>query len=94
MTRRVIRVDGSEELHDRPVTMRQALNLISADTADTVALKHLGRPLQVMIVDDTGMVDGKPANPKATALYHANCRPGNPYSIHGDVLVTFDGDFA
>jgi hypothetical protein len=94
MTRRVIRVDGTETALNEPVSMRQIGQLIGADTLDTVMLKHLGRPLQVMVVDDTGMVDGKPVNQKATELYHANCRPGNPYSIHGDVVIVFDKDFA
>lgn len=92
--RRVIRVDGTEEPLPHAVTMRRALDLIGADTIDTVSLKHLGHPLQVMLVDDVGMVDGKPINAKATELYHANCRPGNPYSIHGDVVVVYDEDFA
>jgi len=94
VARRVIRVDGTEEQLPHAITMRQALDLIGADTIDTVALKNLGVPLRVMLVDDVGMIDGKPINAKATALYHANTRPGNPHSIHGDVVVLFDEDFA
>lgn len=94
VARRVIRVDGTEEPLPHAITMRRALDLIGADAIDTVSLKHLGRPLQVMLVDDVGMIDGKPINAKATALYRANTRPGNPYSIHGDVVVLFDEDFA
>jgi hypothetical protein len=48
----------------------------------------------VMMVDDTGMIDGKPINPKATELYRGVCRPGTPYSIHGDVAIVNDEDFA
>jgi hypothetical protein len=51
-------------------------------------------PETVMLVDDTGMIDGKPINPKATALYHAICRPGTMFSIHGDVAIASDRDFA
>jgi hypothetical protein len=40
------------------------------------------------------MCDGKPVNPKATALYHAICKPGTLHSIHGDVAIVHDGDFA
>ncbi|MCD6674888.1 MAG: hypothetical protein LT106_18800 [Burkholderiaceae bacterium] len=93
MARRIIRVDGNEEALPQPVSMRQILSLIGADCADTVILKHLGRPLQVMVVDDTGAVDGKPVNAKATALYHANCRPGTAHPICGDVAIVFDKDF-
>lgn len=94
VARRVIRVDGTEEQLPHAITMRRALDLIGADTIDTVSLKHLGGPLQVMLVDDAGMIDDKPINQKATALYHANSRAGNPHSIHGDVVVLFDEDFA
>ena len=40
------------------------------------------------------MVDGKPVNPKATELYRAICIPGTMASIHGDVAIVWDGDFA
>jgi hypothetical protein len=68
--------------------------MIGADMIDTVVLRHLGHPVQVMIVDDTGMIDGKPVNVKATELYHANCHPGTTHQIHGDVVVVPDDDFA
>lgn len=92
--RRIIRVDGTEEPLDGKRSMRQLLAAISADCIDCVQLRHLGRPTQVMLVDDTGMVGGKPVNPKATELYHANCRPGTTSPICGDVAVVFDEDFA
>jgi hypothetical protein len=47
-----------------------------------------------MIVDDTGMIDHKPVNAKATELYRAKCNPGTPFSIHGDVAIVNDADFA
>lgn len=87
----VIRVDGSKEQHDVPKGgLRPIGKLIGVDTFDTVNLRD-GR---VMLVDDTGMIDGKPVNPEATKLYHGICRPGNPHSIHGDVAIARDADFA
>jgi hypothetical protein len=35
-----------------------------------------------MFVDDTGMLDGKPVNAKATALYRAICKRGTEHQIH------------
>jgi hypothetical protein len=34
-----------------------------------------------------------PVNPKATALYHANCVAGTTHQIVGDVVITPDDDF-
>jgi hypothetical protein len=90
--RKLIRADGtSVELAPVSMTIH---TLIGADTLDSVNLRHLGRPAHVMLVDDTGMVDGKPANAEATKLYHANCRPGTTHPICGDVVVAPDEDFA
>jgi hypothetical protein len=36
----------------------------------------------------------KPVNALATALYHANCRPGTTHQIVGDVYVAPDSDWA
>jgi hypothetical protein len=36
----------------------------------------------------------KPVNPKATALYHATCKPGTTHQIVGDVAIVTDADFA
>lgn len=36
----------------------------------------------------------KPVNEAATALYHANCKPGTKHSILGDVVIVPDSDFA
>lgn len=94
LTRKLIRVDGTEQDLGGPVTIRQALQIISASTLDTVQLRHLGRPLHVMLVDDTGMVDGRAVNDKATKLYWANCRPGTTHPICGDVVIVPDEDFA
>lgn len=94
MTRRIIRVDGTEEALDRPHSMKELYRLMGCQLVDTVNLRHLGEPRQVMLVDDTGMIDRKPVNQKATALYHANCRPGVTAPICGDVAIVFDEDFA
>lgn len=36
----------------------------------------------------------KPVNFKATALYHANTKPGTTHQIVGDVIIVPDDDFA
>lgn len=89
----IIRVSGETEKMEI-WNKRQAFSIIGkhigADTFDTVNLRD-GR---VMIVDDTGMIDGKPVNPEATKLYHAICIPGTVHCIHGDVAIAIDKDFA
>jgi len=94
VTRKLIRVDGTEEELHGPHAIADVQLMIGASTLDTVTLRSWGHPLHVMLVDDTGMIDGKPVNARATELYHAQCRPGNPYSIHGDVVIVPDGDYA
>lgn len=91
---RIIRVDGSEE--GCPY-QRNIGELIGSRTGlvDTVVLRHLSKmndplSMQVMLVDDTAYNDDRPINPKATALYHANCVPGTTYPICGDVWVGYD----
>lgn len=92
--RKLIHVDGTEQDLPGPQTIDQICRLIGCDTIDVVRLRHLGDPVQVMCVDDTGLIDGKPVNPKATALYHQNCHPGVTNPICGDVAVVPDEDFA
>jgi hypothetical protein len=87
----VIRVDGTETLYEDKPTLRGTCAAIGCDCIDTVILDR--ENMVVMIVDDTGMVDGKPVNPKATALYHAICKPGTVWAIHGDVAIVNDKDF-
>lgn len=89
---KIIRVDGTETMHEGKPSIRGIQQFIGADCLDTVIIDRQNE--QVMIVDDTGMIDGKPANPKATALYHAICKPGTVHQIHGDVAIVNDGDFA
>lgn len=93
ITRKLIRVDGTEVELTGPHAIRDVAQMIGADSLDTVALRHMGSPLHVMMVDDAGMIDGRPVNVKATALYHANCVPGTTHPICGDVVVVPDGDF-
>lgn len=77
----IIRVDGTEEHVE--ANQRDIHTLIGADCMDGFSLRD-GR---YCYVDDTGMVDGKPMNEKATALYWGICRPGTTYPICGDVAI-------
>lgn len=86
----IVRINGAEEVHER-VSIREIERLIGASSLDTVILKH--RPTVVMLVDDTGMIDHRPVKSKATELYHAVCKPGTVYAIHGDVAIANDNDF-
>lgn len=93
---KVARVNGIiEVLLERP-TIRGICEAIGADTLDSVTLRDAqGRPSGVvMMVDDSGLIDGKPVNPAATKLYHSVCRPGTTHPICGDVAIVNDGDFA
>jgi hypothetical protein len=91
---RLIRVDGTDEVRPGRIGIREINRLISADGLDSVTLRrHGGYPTEIMMVDDTGMVDGKPVNPKATELYHSICKPGMVWAIHGDVVIVHDSDF-
>lgn len=87
----VIRTNGTEEDHEVVPrhSIRDINRLIKASTLDTVNLRD-GR---VMLVDDTGLIDGKPINPEATRLYHSVCRQGTTHPICGDVAIALDKDF-
>lgn len=93
----VIRCDGSQEektWSGGKATTRAIHAAIGCDCCDTVVLRKSKDMMEaeiVMMVDDTGMIDGKPVNPKATDLYHSVRR--TPYSIHGDVAIVNDADF-
>jgi hypothetical protein len=89
---RVILTDGTETVHPGRPVYKDILKIIGCDYLDTVTLNR--RDQTVMYVDDTGMIDGKPVNPKATALYHARCIPGTLHQIHGHVVIVNDKDFA
>ena len=70
---RIIRTDGTEILIEEKPNMDSILKAIGDECADTVCLDKQTRT-QIMVVDDTGMVDGKPVNSKATELYHSVCK--------------------
>lgn len=89
---KVIRVDGTETMHEEKVTLGKIYNAIGSESIDTVILDPTNE--QIMCVDDTGMLDCRPINEKATALYRAVCRPGTLGNIHGDVVIVNDADFA
>lgn len=88
----IIRSDGTREHHE--LSKHNLLNsvhqLIGAECCDSVNLRN-GK---VMMVDDTGMIDGKPINDEATKIYHEKCGGMTPNSIHGDVAIVVDKDFA
>ena len=91
-TFKVIRVNGAEETVAQRPTIDMVHAAIGCGCIDTV---QIDRPNQtVMLVDDTGLIDGKPVNRKATMLYRAVCRPGTLGTIHGDVAICNDEDFA
>jgi hypothetical protein len=89
---KVIRVDGTETIHEGKPSIAEICRLIGCVGLDTVTIDRKRRT--VMFVDDTGMIDRKPVNAKATALYRAICKPGTVHQIHGDVVIVNDGDFA
>lgn len=91
LARKIIRVDGTETLLDRPHTMHELHKLVGADSFDTVSMRDAGE--HVMLVDDLGHPNKLPVNPKATALYHSICRPGTTHTIRGDVVIVPDADY-
>jgi hypothetical protein len=88
---KVILVDGTETVHQGNPSIAEIQTIIGCDGLDTVTIDR--RLNTVMFVDDTGMMDRRPVNSKATSLYHSICRPGNPCSIHGHVVIVNDRDF-
>jgi hypothetical protein len=88
----IIRVDGTQTIHQGKISLAEIQHIISCDTLDTVTIDR--RRQTVMFVDDTGMLDGKPVNAKATALYHRVCRLGTVHQIHGDVVIASAGGLA
>lgn len=89
---KLIAVDGTETLFEEKPTIGGVQKAIGASCLDTVIIDR--RKMIVMMVDDTGMCDGKPVNPKATALYRSICRLGTLGEICGDVAIVNDGDCA
>lgn len=94
ITRKLIRADGTEEELIGPHALDDIKQMIGADSLDIVALRHLGEPLQVMIIDGAGHYRALPVNTKATGLYRANCIPSATQQIRGDAVIVPDSDFA
>jgi hypothetical protein len=88
----ILRVNGGREEHEvgKHILLDWIHRMIGASCCDTVNLPG-GK---VMLVDDTGLIDGKPENAAATAIYHSRCRPGTANPICGDVAIAEDADFA
>jgi hypothetical protein len=84
----LIRTDGQRSTFSRKLSIKEISQLIQADALDTVNLKDG----HVMMVDDTGKIDGKPENPYATILYHRVRNTEN--RIYGDVVIIWDEDYA
>lgn len=91
----LLREDGTQERYPVTPTFPLMAHLLRCESFDVVQIGKANTPSddQIMLVDDTSMLDGKPINPEATRLYHRLTRPDNPYSIHGDVIVAYDRDF-
>jgi hypothetical protein len=87
----ILRANGTREAHEvgRHILLEWIRRMIGAACLDTVNLRD-GR---VMLVDDSGLIDGRPENPAATALYHSVCIPGTTNPIAGDVAIALDADF-
>lgn len=95
--RKLILADGREREFESPQRMQAICRLIGADVTDSVWLKSMGEPRQVMILDDQGIERHRPKNAKASELYKAQLRPDVPEEravIYGDVFVCPDEDFA
>lgn len=76
----IIRVDGTEEHVEKEGDLAP---LIKADFLD----HFMKDRTHIVFVDDLGLHKRLPVNPKATAMYHAICRPGTTQPIVGDVMI-------
>lgn len=94
ITRRLLRADGTSEDLPTPVGTRDIARMIGAETLSSVVLKHMGRPLHVMMIDDAGVGKALPINREASKLYWLNCVPGTTHPIRGDAVIVPDEDFA
>ena len=91
--RHLIHADGFLQLISKGLSLNEIKQLIGADALDLVKLHEQGAPLRVMFVDDDGHAKGLPVNHRATAMYHANCRPGSDHVIRGAVVIVFENEF-
>jgi hypothetical protein len=90
-TWRIYRADGTQEEFTTKPSIRQVSSKLGYDTLDSVNLR--GNGPTIMMVCDTGMIDGLPSNAKANEFMQA-VNPGYPYPICGDVAILNDRDFA
>lgn len=90
----LLKTDGTSQEFElpKPIRIERIHDLIGCEIFDSVNLRD-GR---VMLVDDTGLIDGKPLNKEATKLYAGVCRPEvrDKLAIAGDVVICVDEDFA
>src|SRR5262245_30117441 len=81
----------------RPLPLEPGLHgireAIHCDTLDVVQIGRANGTDEIMLVDDSGALTGKPVNEKATELYHRICKPGTTWQIRGDVAIARDEDF-
>lgn len=90
---KVIRVDGSIEEKTGKPTLDLIHAAIGCHTIDCITLDH--ETMTLMAVDDEGLIDGRPINPKASVLYQEVCIPEarSQAVIAGDVAIINDEDF-
>jgi hypothetical protein len=89
---RLVRANGTEPTFSGRPSLDEICRLIDCDTLDTVRIGP--RRAETMFVDDTGMLDGKTVNTKATALYHACFQGRKSLFVHGDVVIVPAGGLA
>lgn len=85
---RLIRTDGTQQVLDARPSFDEIRRLIGCDALDYVTINR--RRQTLMLVDDTGVIDGKPVNAEATRRYHRICKPGTVHQVHGDVVILDD----
>ena len=90
---KIIRADGAEESFSRKLPIREVQRLIGApEGLDTVNL----RDGHVMFVGDESQVQDRPVNKKATEIFQGiyPLAKKNGRTIHGDVAIVWDEDYA
>lgn len=84
---RLIRVNGEDRTitpTSREFTNKELHELMSCRYLTGI---NLGGPEGLyMFIDDTGLIDGKPVNEKATEIARTY-KPGYPHKVHGDVVI-------
>jgi hypothetical protein len=70
---KIVLTDGTETVRPGKPDYRQICEIIGCNGLDIVTPNR--HNATIMFVDDTGMIDEKPVNAKATALYRANASP-------------------